>query len=291
MSFDVIDSAIQTAGLSAYTAALSPVAVFSNKLEATPQIKYGTIGVGVVPEMTAIAFNGDSETSTSNESLVSVSLSLHSFRDAHIADADFTKANAANVANFGANAAKAVAQKILVDAWGEITLAKYGAAIFTGIASTFDYSDLVDIATACDTAKVPATRSLVLKETYVGNLLKDANVSDASAYGENTAVKQGVISRLAGMDVYKSTIIPSNSENLVGFVASPEAMAIAIAPVLVQSPESYLEYNVVTDPESGIALTYTRWYSTKARKHFIAFEALSGKSVAIAAGLKRIVSA
>lgn len=291
MSFDVIDSAIQTAGLSAYTAALTPINAFSNKLEAQPAIKYGTIGVGIVPSMSAITFAGDAETSTSDESLVSVSLSLHSFRDAHIADADFSKANAANVAKMGANAAQAVAQKILVDMWGEITNAKYGAAIFTGAANTFDYTDLVDIATACDTALVPSTRTLVLKETYVGNLLKDANVSDVSAYGDKSAVQDGVIARLAGFDIRKSTIIPANGENLVGFVASPEAMAVAVAPVLVQAPESYLEYNIVTDEKSGLSMTYTRWYSTKARKHFIAFEALSGKKVAIAGGLKRIVSA
>jgi hypothetical protein len=294
MSFDaeLFDSKVQVAGLSAFKAALAPLSAFSYNASLLPNEKGGSINVMVVPAKTAIEFAGDQETSTESATAVSVSLNGHAWSDSCISDATFTKSTAADINKYGINTAKAVAEKIVVSALSNATLANYGAAVFTGSHTVFDYADLADIGTACSKANMPKDgRTLIINPDYVGALRKDANFSDASAFGSAEVVKSGAISYAGGFTIYESNIIPSLTENLVGIACVKEGLAVAISPVIVQGAEAYLETNIVTDEESGIALTYKRWVSTKTGKQYVAFQALHGSKPCIAAGLKRIVSA
>lgn len=178
------------------------------------------------------------------------------------------------------------------DVWSIITAANYGAAASTGLASAFDSDDVVDIATACDTADWPEfMRSLILKETYYNALLKDSGLSDASAYNGDSAVRDAMIPRLSGFDVYKSTLIPSNSENLVGFAANPDAILLASRVIRPDDPNSVITFETFTHEETGITAAYREWFDpdTDTTKRVLEFS--YGYLLGNPAAIKRIVSA
>ena len=185
-----------------------------------------------------------------------------------------------------------LAKAFLQDIWSVITNANYGAAAHTGLAANFDSDDVIDISTICDTADWPEfMRSLVLKETYYGNLLKDAGISDASALGTASAVQEGVLPRLSGFDVMKSTLIPGNSENLVGFAAHPDAIFLASRVLRPEDPSGIISFETMTDPETGISAAYREWTSPDSDETKRVLEFNYGYLVGNATAIKRIVSA
>jgi hypothetical protein len=178
------------------------------------------------------------------------------------------------------------------DVWSIITNTNYGAAAFTGAASTFDSDDVVDIATVCDTADWPEfMRSLILKETYYGSLLKDAGISDASSYNSDSAVKDAMIPRLSGFDLFKSTLIPGNSENLVGFAANPDAILLASRVIRPDDVSNTINFETFTHEETGITASYREWFDadTDTTKRVLEFN--YGYLLGNGAAIKRLVSA
>jgi hypothetical protein len=151
-----------------------------------------------------------------------------------------------------------LAQDVFADIMSLITSSTYGAAAHTGAAANFDYDDVIDIATACDTANWPSEpRALVISAAYLGNLKKDATLSDASAFGSASAVRDGTIGRIGGFDVVPCQFVPANSQNLVGFASYPSGILVATAPITpAAGSERVLDYQVVTDPDTGISMEY-----------------------------------
>jgi hypothetical protein len=96
------------------------------------------------------------------------------------------------------------------------------------------------------------------------------------------------IPRIYGFDVYETTIMPDNGENLVGFVAHPRGMVVAMRYLQPLRPESYLESGAITDPETGITLGYRRFYDNDSGKEIAAFECVYGRRTAITDGILRI---
>jgi hypothetical protein len=178
------------------------------------------------------------------------------------------------------------------DVWSLITNANYGAAAITSTAANFDTDDVVDLATVCDTADWPEfMRSLILKETYCGALLKDTGISDAGAYGSDSAVKDGIIARLSGFDVMKSTLIPANGENLVGFAANPDAILLASRVIRPDDVSNTINFETFTDEATGITASYREWFDadTDTTKRVLEFN--YGYLLGNPAAIKRIVSA
>ncbi|MEI8313160.1 MAG: hypothetical protein WCH98_20620, partial [Verrucomicrobiota bacterium] len=97
----------------------------------------------------------------------------------------------------------------------------------------------------------------------------------------------GVIRRLAGFDVYETTILPNSDEKLVGFAGHPSCLAVAMR--YLQPVAQYDEAGAVTDPETGLTFGYLRYTETSSNRIFVTVECLYGFKVAIASGLKRIV--
>lgn len=185
-----------------------------------------------------------------------------------------------------------LAKAFLQDVWSLITNANYGAAAHTGAAANFDSDDVIDLSVVCDTADWPEfMRSLILKETYYGALLKDAGISDASASGTTSAVQEAVLPRLSGYDVMKSTLIPANGENLVGFCANPDAILIASRVLRPEDPSKIINFEVMTDEQTGISAAFREWTDPGNDTTNRVLEFNYGYLVGNSAAIKRIVSA
>jgi hypothetical protein len=131
-------------------------------------------------------------------------------------------------------------------------------------------------------------RALVLDGAFFTNLLGDDIVAKSFMPPiAQPGVVEGQIRRLAGFDVYETSILPENGEKLAGFAAHPSCLAVAMR--YLQPVAEYDEAGAVTDPETGLTFGYLRYTETSSNRVFITVECLYGFKVAIAAGLKRIV--
>lgn len=207
-------------------------------------------------------------------------------------DTEVANSSVLNMERYGSGKGNHLANAVLTSIWGAITNANYSTAAFVGAASTFDIDDVFDIKDAMDDADVPEDgRSLVLSNAYATNLLKDNTLLNNLNAG-SAPLREGSIGRIAGMDVYTSNVIPSNSENLTGFACVPDCMGVAMRYLQPQDGNTYYRAEPLVDPGgSGITLGLRDWYdnSTGTRKRVL--ECVFGKAVGIAAGLKRITSA
>lgn len=132
--------------------------------------------------------------------------------------------------------------------------------------------------------KVPLTNRVYFPSpsAYMA-LAEDSSVQVASAlaYGGTEYVRDGVIPRLLGFDLVESTVLPASSAAPNGFIVHPAALAVATRAVVPSDPKGYLDQRTVTDPDTGITMSYRRHYASGAGKHFLTFECYYGAAVGL----------
>jgi hypothetical protein len=187
-----------------------------------------------------------------------------------------------------------LANDVVTDILSLVTLANYGAAAFTGIASTFDADDVADLQLVCDLADWPAEmRSLVLGSAYNTALVKDNAIQAEYASGTTDPLYEGRMPRLNGFDVFPSNEVPANAQNLVGFAAYPSAILVGFSPIEPADTVKKMlsAYEVVEDPETGIFIEYRAWGDPDLDTHKEVIEVNYGYAKGEAAAIKRMVSA
>ena len=193
----------------------------------------------------------------------------------------------------------AVANAVLNYVFNLVTNASFGAAIFTGAASTFDLDDAVDISTALKGTHgwdlSDNEVAMILNSTYYGALKKDNAIQDLSASGIPVA-QYGTLSRIDQFMLHEAPTLPPAggtpaSENLVGMVAKSSAIAIAMRAVQAQAEDKLEFFEIMTDPVTGATLVYRAWYKPSLGKMYHTFETLFGATAAQTEALKRMVSA
>lgn len=183
---------------------------------------------------------------------------------------------------------------MVADIMSAITAANYGAASFTGLASTFDSSDIADLKGVCDVANWPdAGRSLVVGSAYDVNLLKDSTVKSALNFGSADPIQNGAIQNILGFKYYNVNGIPANGQNLVGFCVFPSALLVATSPISPSDDvRNFLSaYEMVLEPVTGASFEYRRWGNPDFDETREVIEVNYGFAVGEAAALKRMVSA
>lgn len=144
----------------------------------------------------------------------------------------------------------------------------------TVAAASFDWAAVVDLKTNLGTAKAGPDRFLILRETYTGNLLKDATVKTLLSGGFTDGerfLREGYLGNLAGFDTHEFQDWPTTL-NMRGFYFARESFAAAFATPVV--PEDFPgEIVNVTDEDgedesgnfykgTGITMQFRRWYNT-----------------------------
>lgn len=288
------DEHISMAALEQFTAILAPLDAFSTDYSGDAAVKGKTIKVPIVGNLVAAPFAGDYETGDGDADSIPVVLDEHDFKSVGITDTEFHDSSFVTAEKFGFQMGAAVAKLVVNNILATVTAANYGAAGFTGIASTFTDDDVVDLRTALTNKLAGDPRNLVLKPDYFGELLKDPSTKDASAFGGTESIRAGRLPGYRGFrEVIEATEIPGNGENLVGFAAHPSSMAVAMRYLSPQedAARAYLDVRQMTDPGSGVTLGYRRWYSTKNGKMWITIESSYGFNATGIDAISRIVSA
>lgn len=185
-----------------------------------------------------------------------------------------------------------LAEDVLNDIFSEVTIANYGAAIFTGAASTFDRDDVVDLGVTVSQANWPsAMRSLLLESAYIGALAKDLNAVD-TMQGDDVRLNASV-GRSGGFDIFEHPNMPTNGENRVGMAILPYALLTAFSPIEPSDEvkDNLSDYRAYTDAATGLTIEYRSWGDPDSDKAKRIVEVNYGKAKGDTAQGKLLVSA
>jgi len=174
-----------------------------------------------------------------------------------------------------------------------ITIANFGAPIHYGAASTVTSDLMADLSgSAADLGWEDSSLHAVLKTSYYGNLVKDDDLKTLWGPEAGAMVRSGIVPTLSGFTAYRYPTLPTNSQNLVGFITDGTGIVLAFAEnELEMGVEKHLEMNeVVRDEATGLIVSIRLLGSAGKNKAFLTTEVLPGFSVGRAAGLKRITS-
>lgn len=185
-----------------------------------------------------------------------------------------------------------LAEDVLNDIFSVVTVANYGAAILTSLASAFDRFDVADLRTALTELNWPAAgRALLLESAYEGALVKDQ--MNVLTTGTDAALREGAVGRLANFDIFDHPNMPTNGENLVGACVLPYGICAAFSPI--QPAEEVMhqlsEYRRYVDADTKLTLEYRSWGDPNSDTVNRVMEVSYGYALGDPAQLKRIVSA
>jgi len=289
-------------GISTLEKALVPISGFTLDLSTDIMEQGTTVSTRIVPAATASTDLVDDEsgsyaavTDDQTTTAVQVTLDPHPVTGFHLTDGQAQEIAAGVWSDTSRRLVKShvrgIAEDILDSAFALITNANYGAAAKTVTAANFDSDDVADLRNTAITAGMdPEDMVLVLNPDYYAALLKDNAIADYSA-SQSDALRSGQLPRLSGFVVIEAPTLPSNSENLTGFIASSDAIAIAMRGVDTQDRSQFLSYQILQDDAVGAVMTYSALWTPTYRRVEHVFEALYGVKKANGSALKRIVSA
>lgn len=117
---------------------------------------------------------------------------------------------------------------------------------------------LIDLKVALDRANVPqAGRWVAVAPEFYALLLKDARFIDASQYGNNQAITNGLVGRALGFDIRVSTNLPAGTAGtppaVSSFVIAGHSMATTFAEQ-INKVEAYRPDNSFSDAVKGLHL-------------------------------------
>jgi len=123
-------------------------------------------------------------------------------------------------------AMQAVGESVFGALWNLITAANFTSTPLTSTAANFDRNDLADLRAQLNTQGAPQQgRAVVLSPAYFASLVKSLNTAEFPGFIREKA--EGFIPRVAGFDVYESTLADANGEYLAGFAFHKSALLMA----------------------------------------------------------------
>ncbi len=291
---NIQDIRIADVFLEAFVAALMPLRAFSTDFSSEFTERGKTVHVPLIGAANkSYDFEGSySQNADSSVDTIPVQLTQHKVQSLHLTDKEYSESSVISLERLAKSKARQLAQDVLQDIWGAITVANFGAeAIAAVAAANFDAAKVLKLREACAGVNMPVTeRSLILDDAYYSALLGDPKISQSYLVQvSQPAFQEARIPRIYGFDVHETTILPENGEKLVGFAAHPRGLAIANRYLTPLRPEAYLEAGPVTDPVTGITLGYRRYYDNDSGKEIAAFECVYGFKPAIKEGILRLI--
>lgn len=281
------DNIIIDEALNAYTATLAPLGMFSTKYSQHAEKRGSSITVPLIGSMEATEEEGEYETPSGSAGAVKVSLDKYAKATVGLTDREFAESSVADLKTFGKQMGAAVAVKVIKNVFSLITKSNYPTSLTPEAGMSM--MDLLTLARAkFNSLMVPMEgRSYFPSSDAFLELAKDPVIKVASAmtYGGTEYIRDGVIPRLLGFDLFESTILPTSPAAVNGFVAHPSAIAIATRAIPPSEQRAYIETRKITDPATGITMTYRRHYGTGKGKQFATIECYYGYAVGIKEGL------
>lgn len=194
----------------------------------------------------------------------------------------------------GIQAGNKLAIDILTDIFSVFTAANYpGTTLAATLAADFDYTSLTELGRKCHDDDWPDEgRAFICKPAYHEAVLNGAP-STLRVSPSDPQYREGMVDRAAGFDIFPFASLPANAQNLVGVACLPPAVLVGFAPLEpTEAIRSQLyDYEVMTDPETGIVLEFVHLAIGDSRTEVQAIESHYGYQVGDPAAAKRVFSA
>jgi len=288
------DDIISRSVLEGYTTDIAPMAAITADFS-SDAVRRGE-KVSIMRDNSAIdaaldkTSHGDYVIQDADSDAVEITMGQPKYVSWSLDDSEIANSAKLTIQDFGRRKGNLLAKTVMQDVFGEVTNANFGAASFTGAASTFDEDDVADVAEDCDSADwAQNNRYLVLSPSYIAALRKSGAIKDTSGFGYN-AIQNGEIPMLHGFKVIMSNAIPANGENLVGFATDGNGIASAFRYLAPQEGHKYNRAEALVG-EGGITLGFRDWYSEDSGVRKSLVECVYGYETGISTGIKRLVSA
>lgn len=223
----------------------------STVFSARPGSSGMSIQVPLIGTSTATAFSTGGYLTQDDATITSSTVSLTQYK----VSSRFTPSNLKEygaqffVNNFVQTASIALAQKVMDVINAQVTNANYSVSSTSG--ADLSYAELVAVQKTLDDAKAPSPRYAVLNSTYISDLRKDTTIVGNNVLGARI-VADGDLGVIAGARIYQFANLATNSENLAGWVAGPDAIAFASA--LPETEIPGWEVSNAVDPETGLGV-------------------------------------
>ena len=214
--------------LSALSNKLPVLSGISSVFSARPGSSGMSITVPLIGTSTASSFSTGGYLTGDDATVTQTSISLGHYK----ISSRFTPSNLKDygadffVQNFVTTASIGLAQKIMDLINAQVTNANYSVSTVSG--ADVSYDELVAVQKTLDDAKAPSPRFAVLNSTYIAGLRSDTTIVGNNVLGASI-IRDGDLGIIAGARIYQFANLATNSENLAGFVAGPDAIAFASA--------------------------------------------------------------
>lgn len=264
--------------------ALVPLNAFSLGISTSGKVQNDVIRVPVTTAAsTAAKTPGSASTSGGGASTVSITLSTYRESSWQLNEGQINAARAPMVfASMAAEATYALVKYVIDTVMADVTAAHFGSGtndLLTVAAADFGQADLGILWQKAEAKKLGRQRSLMLNSAYTGSLIGESNLGLILATLGDRALLTAKLPSLMGFECYNYSALPTNSENLVGFVCDKAALGVALAPpeALVGAGEgNKIQDTLVTEPESLITVRYLRMADADAGYHKGRVEVLLG---------------
>lgn len=280
------DKIFTQVALQAFVAKLAPLNAFSRDFSADTSRKGDAVIVPLISGVTATTFNNSYEVGGGAINFATVTMDKHRIASVDLTDVQVANSSAAVLDNLAIQAGEALAKIVLQDIFSTITTTNFGAALLTTAGSNYTLAQIGALRKKMAQNDVPTDRLSFIGDTeiYTG-LLTSSGVAQALNYGGAEAVRDGRIPSLLGVNIFESNVIPANGlTKLGGFIAHPDAIALAMRYLAPQAPGEYLAAEQVV-ASNGISMGYRRHFNPATGKHFANFECLFGFTPALTLGL------
>lgn len=284
------DNLISQLALEAFVQMMAPLSKFSTSYAADAARRGTVISVPIVAAISATTAYPNYETADSGSATAAlVNINGYQKSTIGVTDQQFHGSSFVDVEKFAFQQGKAVARAIFQDVISGTVGVTQGSNLFTSVTITSGATG-INIS-AVRTARQQLAKNganiddctMILNADAFGNLLSDStNLLANLAFG-GSAIKEGKIPRIFGIDTFEVPAIPTTN-GILGFIAHPSAVALAVRPLIPQDNSYYIESRVVEDEETGLAITYRRHYAPANGTHWVTMEGLYGYTAGITGG-------
>ena len=173
-------------------------------------------------------------------------------------------------------AMQAVGASVFGALWNLVTAANFDATPLTSTAANFDRNDLADLRAQLNVQGAPQQgRAVLLSPAYFASLLKSLNTAEFPGFIREKT--EGFIPRVAGFDVYESTLADTNSEYLQGFAFHKSALLMAARSVNADGAvQMGADIADVVIPQLNLPVQMRRFYDVNTAELVYSFGVLYG---------------
>jgi hypothetical protein len=225
----------------------------------------------------------------SNAAGIDVVIDRHKYVSWAQSDADVNNMPQLTAEKFFKGKGYQLAKEVFEDIASVMTSGNYGGTnVYNTTISGFNADSVIDISTKADEAGFPDfERSLILSPSLHSKIRKDLKAADG--FGSDVVMRQGLVPSLDTFDnVYKTSMLPENDEDLIGVAVHPDAVAVAIRYLAPQEGHGYNAAEPLVDDETKITLGYRQYYDEAKGTLINILECNYGFKVANTNGLIRI---